>query len=162
VVLASLAAAGAQASVTLVVFLALRVPGAFVAAGIVFVLAWLPMIGITPVYAVGAGWLFHEHGIVQVLLLVAGGFAAGVADNIVRPAVLGGRHQMHPLVSLVAIFGGIATFGLFGVLVGPILAAVFIALLDTWPIVARHCGIQVSETGTVPELDAPQEPPRRP
>ena len=48
---------------------------------------------------------------------------------------------MHPLVSLVAIFGGIEMFGILGIFLGPILAAVLIALLQIWPAVGHRFGL---------------------
>jgi predicted PurR-regulated permease PerM len=48
---------------------------------------------------------------------------------------------MHPLVSLVAIFGGIEMFGIMGVFLGPILAAVLMALLQIWPEVGHRFGL---------------------
>jgi predicted PurR-regulated permease PerM len=155
VVLASLAAAGAQTIVTLVSFLALGVPAAYVAAGLAFIFAWVPMLGVAPVYLSGIVWLWFERGPWFALALFGAGCVAGVVDNIVRPAVLQGRQQMHPMVSLLAIFGGIAIFGIFGAFVGPILAAVFIALMEAWPAVAAYAGIEVSDTGSPPELDLP-------
>ncbi|MDP2305454.1 MAG: AI-2E family transporter [Pseudomonadota bacterium] len=155
VVLASLAAAAAQTVVTLVSFLAFGVPAAFVAAGLAFIFAWVPMLGVAPVYLAGMAWLWVERGPWFALGLLAAGCVAGVIDNIVRPAVLRGRQQMHPMVSLLAIFGGLALFGIFGAFVGPILAAVFIALLEAWPAVAAYAGIEVSDTGSPPEIDLP-------
>lgn len=155
VVLASVAAASAQTIVTLVSFLALGVPAAFVAAGLAFIFAWVPMLGVAPVYLAGIAWLWVERGPWFAVALFAAGCVAGVVDNIVRPAVLQGRQQMHPMVSLLAIFGGIAIFGIFGAFVGPILAAVFIALMEAWPSVAAYAGIEVSDSGSPPEIDLP-------
>ncbi|MDP2315356.1 MAG: AI-2E family transporter [Pseudomonadota bacterium] len=164
VVLASMAAASAQAAVTLVGFLALGVPAAFVAAGLAFIFAWVPLLGVAPVYATGMLYLWFARGPWDTLFLLLVGLGAGVIDNVIRPAVLRGRQQMHPMVSLVAIFGGIAVFGIFGAFVGPILAAVFIALLETWPTVAAYAGIEVSDTGSPPTIDLPvaEMPPTAP
>ncbi len=155
VVLAALAAAGAQATVTLLAFLALGVPAAFVAAGLAFIFAWVPLLGVAPVYLAGMAWLWVERGPWPMFFLFLCGAVAGVVDNIVRPAILRGRQQMHPMVSLVSIFGGISLFGIFGAFVGPILAAVLIALLEAWPSIARYAGVEVSDTGTPPEIDLP-------
>lgn len=155
VVLASLAAAAAQTVVTLVSFLALGVPAAFVAAGLAFIFAWVPMLGVAPVYLTGIIYLWLERGPWLALAMFGAGCVAGLVDNIVRPAVLQGRQQMHPMVSLLAIFGGISIFGIFGAFVGPILAAVFIALMDAWPAVARYAGVEVGDSGTPPEIPLP-------
>jgi predicted PurR-regulated permease PerM len=45
---------------------------------------------------------------------------------------------MHPLVSLISILGGIQMFGIFGVFLGPILAAILISLLQVWPAVGKE------------------------
>ncbi len=50
--------------------------------------------------------------------MVVLGLLAGLADNFVRPMILQGRSKMHPLVSLVAIFGGMEMFGIMGIFLG--------------------------------------------
>jgi predicted PurR-regulated permease PerM len=47
----------------------------------------------------------------------------GLADNIVRPIVHARSGNMHPLMSLVSIFGGLQAFGAVGVFLGPVIAA---------------------------------------
>jgi predicted PurR-regulated permease PerM len=79
--------------------------------------------------------------------MVAFGLMAGLVDNFVRPLVLKGRSKMHPLVSLVAIFGGIEMFGILGIFLGPILAAVLIALLQLWPEVGQRFGLLPGSKG---------------
>ena len=73
--------------------------------------------------------------------MVVCGLMTGLVDNFVRPLILQGRSKMHPLVSLVAIFGGIEMFGILGIFLGPILAAVLIALLQIWPEVGQRFGL---------------------
>lgn len=152
---ATLAAAGTQAALMFVSYLVLGVPGAFLAAGATFIFAWIPMVGSTPIWVVGAAVLYWGQGsLTKALLMVGLGVITGLADNFVRPWVLKGRGEMHPLVALVAIFGGIQMFGLFGVFFGPILAAVMLALLNVWPTVARRFHLVA---GT-PENLAPDAP----
>lgn len=50
-------------------------------------------------------------------------------DNILKPIIVGGRSRIHPLVILVGILGGLFTFGFFGLILGPIILAVFQTLL---------------------------------
>ena len=73
--------------------------------------------------------------------MVVCGLMTGIVDNVVRPMILKGRSKMHPLVSLVAIFGGIEMFGILGIFLGPILAAILIALLQIWPEVGQRFGL---------------------
>ena len=56
----------------------------------------------------------------------------GQIDNILRPILISGisrRAEMHPLLLFFSIMGGIALFGLLGLIVGPLIAAIFITLL---------------------------------
>lgn len=136
VVLATMAAAGAQAALLFGGFLVLGVPGAFLAGGATFFFAWLPVVGVMPVWIGGAAYLYTQDEIGRMVAMIAIGLFSGVLDNLVRPLVLKGRGEMHPLVSLVAILGGMEWFGIAGVLVGPVLMSILISLLELWPTVA--------------------------
>jgi predicted PurR-regulated permease PerM len=79
---------------------------------------------------------------VVIYLLLAGSIAKGVfllvycivvvssIDNILRPWVVGGRVELHPLVLLFFIFGGVEAFGFLGLFLGPVVASVLVALFD--------------------------------
>jgi predicted PurR-regulated permease PerM len=141
VIWATLAAAAAQSVVMLLTYLLLGVPAAFLAAGAAFLCAWIPLLGSSPVWLVGALYLYAQGALLQALLMVVSGLLAGIIDNVVRALLLKGRSKMHPLVSLVAIFGGIEMFGILGIFLGPILAAVLIALLQLWPAIGQRYGL---------------------
>lgn len=151
VIWATLAAAAAQAGIMGVSYLVLGVPAAFLAAGATFIFAWIPILGSTPVWVTGAVYLFVQGSVVKGVLMIAFGLVAGVTDNFVRPWVLRGRGNIHPLVSLVAIFGGISMFGIMGIFIGPIVAAVLISLLQIWPAVGSRFGLLPAS----PQLSAP-------
>lgn len=138
---ATLAAGGAQGALMLIAFLILNVPGAFLAGGAVFILAWIPLVGSAPAWIIGIIYLVVKGSIGKAVLMGIFGILTSIVDNFVRPLVLRGRSDMHPLVSLVAIFGGIRIFGILGVFLGPILAAVVISLLEAWPQVAHRFGL---------------------
>jgi predicted PurR-regulated permease PerM len=141
VIWATLAAAAAQSGVMLLTYLLLGVPAAFVAAGAAFLCAWIPLVGSSPVWLVGALYLTAQGALWKALLMVGSGLLAGILDNVVRALLLKGRSKLHPLVSLVAIFGGIEMFGLLGIFLGPILAAVLLALLQLWPAIGQRYGL---------------------
>jgi predicted PurR-regulated permease PerM len=56
----------------------------------------------------------------------------GLVDNVVRPWVISGRAEMGGLVVFISVLGGIAVFGLLGVIVGPIVVATGASLLDLY------------------------------
>lgn len=147
---ATLAAAASQALVMYIAFLVLGLNGKFLAAAATFFFAWIPFIGSTPVWAAGAIILATQDAYVRMVLMLGFGAFCGIVDNIVRPWVLKGRGGLHPLVSLVAIFGAIQMFGLFGVFFGPILVAVLLSLFQVWPVVAKRFNLIQEQPATGP------------
>lgn len=142
-VLAGFAAAAAQAVVIWLAFLVLGVPGAFLAGAGTFFLAWLPVVGTLPAAAAAIGWLFAQDELGRMAVMIGFAAAAGTIDNLIRPVVLKGRSDLHPLVGLVAIIGAIDAFGMLGLFLGPLLAAVLGSLLELWPGVARRFGVEL-------------------
>jgi predicted PurR-regulated permease PerM len=58
------------------------------------------------------------------------GLVVGTIDNILRPRLVGKDTRMHPLLILFSTMGGLAFFGFSGVIVGPILTALFITIWE--------------------------------
>lgn len=144
-VLAGFAAASAQAAIICVAFFALGIPGAFIAGAGTFFLSWVPVLGSLPAAAAGIGWLYSQDETARMAVMAAFAFAAGTVDNLVRPLVLKGRSDLHPLAGLVAIVAAIDAFGILGIFVGPLLAAVLISLLEIWPDIAGRYGVEVND-----------------
>lgn len=59
-------------------------------------------------------------------------FAVGLIDNFLGPKIIERGVKIHPLLILVSILGGVAYFGPFGFLFGPLTIAVFFALFDIY------------------------------
>ena len=60
----------------------------------------------------------------------------GLSDNVVRPWVQSSQTRMHPLVTLISIFGGLQVLGAAGVFLGPVIAAIAIWTVDLYA--GRH------------------------
>lgn len=67
-----------------------------------------------------------------VLVLAWSVVVVGSADNFLRPLVIGRSASVHPTLIFLAVFGGIASFGLSGLLIGPMLMATLLALLQLY------------------------------
>lgn len=141
VVWASVAAAGTQSIIVILGFAILGIPSALLAGAATFIFAWIPLLGSAPVILAGSVYLYSIDSLVKLGILILLGIFTGVIDNFVRPLVLKGRGEMHPLVSMVAIFGGIHFFGIVGVFLGPIVIAITITLLKIWPFLGEKAGI---------------------
>ena len=53
-------------------------------------------------------------------------------DNLIRPRLVGRGAKLHDLVIFFSSLGGIAVFGVMGFIVGPVIAALFVAVLDIY------------------------------
>ena len=62
-----------------------------------------------------------------VVLIAFGVLVIGLVDNILRPILIGQDTKIPDYVVLVSTLGGIATFGANGFVIGPVIAAMFIA-----------------------------------
>src|SRR3954449_7348261 len=81
-----------------------------------------------------------------VVLAGCGVFIIGMIDNILRPILVGQDTRMPDFVVLIATLAGIELFGLNGFIVGPVIAALFIAV---WKIVAeQRAGVPESVAGS--------------
>ncbi|MDO8947570.1 MAG: AI-2E family transporter [Desulfocapsaceae bacterium] len=60
------------------------------------------------------------------------GLIAGNADNLLRPRLVGKDTEMHDLFILFSTFGGISMFGIIGIVVGPIIAALFVSIWEIY------------------------------
>jgi hypothetical protein len=51
-------------------------------------------------------------------------------DNFIKPYILHGRAKLHPLLALLSVLGGVQALGLWGIFIGPMVAAFLYALLN--------------------------------
>ena len=54
------------------------------------------------------------------------------SDNILRPKLIGDKAKVHPVIILVGILGGMALFGVIGVLVGPLILSLTSVLVESY------------------------------
>lgn len=67
-----------------------------------------------------------------IVLLVLGAGLVSMVDNVVRPLLLSGRVRMNGLVIFVSLLGGLNTFGLLGIVLGPIVVVTAMALVTSY------------------------------
>ena len=89
----------------------------------------LPVIGTLVVWVPLSGYLLMEGHPVRALLLALWGVVVitSLADYVIRPRIVGARGHSHPLLTLIALLGGIEVFGLAGLIIAPIVMSVFVA-----------------------------------
>jgi predicted PurR-regulated permease PerM len=94
--------------------------------------ALLPL-GAWVIWGPVAGWLLLTGQIGRGIALIAmGAGVVGIIDNILRPILLSGRTQMNGLLVFISLLGGLAAFGLLGLVLGPIIMATTISFVDAY------------------------------
>jgi predicted PurR-regulated permease PerM len=68
---------------------------------------------------------------VKALLLVLWGtLVIGMIDNFLRPKLVGSRTKLHELLIFFAVLGGLHVFGVLGIVMGPVVLAITMTLID--------------------------------
>jgi len=83
-----------------------------------------------------------------IVLAIFCGTVVSMSDNVVKPLVLHGQSNLHPLLALLSVIGGIQTLGPIGILVGPMLVAFLQALLNMLNKELHLLGQEADEKGT--------------
>ena len=65
-------------------------------------------------------------------LLVYCIFPVSTIDNLVRHKIIGDKAQIHPLLVLLGVLGGLIAFGVVGILLGPIIITLFVTFIDIY------------------------------
>jgi len=96
-------------------------------------LSLLPVVGAWPIWIPAAIWLVSTGHVGRaVILAIICGALGGVIDSILRPALVGGRASLNGLLVFISVLGGIAVFGVLGVILGPIVVATAVGILDVY------------------------------
>jgi predicted PurR-regulated permease PerM len=67
-----------------------------------------------------------------ILLTIWGTVVIGLIDNLLYPALVGKKLQLHTLAVFFAIVGGLMVFGASGIIIGPAMLSFTVALIDVW------------------------------
>ena len=96
-------------------------------------LALLPFFGTWVVWLPAGIWLLVTGNLTKGLALLAlGGTLVASIDNILRPAILSDKTQMNGLLMFISLLGGVSVFGLIGLVLGPLVTAIAISLLEAY------------------------------
>jgi len=93
--------------------------------------ALIPVAGAWVVWLPVAIFLLVTGEVTRAILLFAVGIGViGTVDNVLRPMLLSGRSSMNGLLTFVALLGGVAAFGFIGLVFGPGVVAITMALFE--------------------------------
>ena len=134
VVKGSLLVAVIQGALAALGFFIFGVPNPMLWGSLAAIAALVPNLGTALVVLPAIVFLFWTGAAGSAFgLLVWGVVIIGLIDNILAPYLMERGLKVHPFLVLLGVLGGFAFFGPLGFLVGPILAALLMALLDMYP-----------------------------
>jgi predicted PurR-regulated permease PerM len=97
------------------------------------VFAFLPLLGVHAVSVPATLYLLLVNRIPAAIAFFA--FCvieSALIENLLKPRLMGSRMQMHSMLIFFAVLGGISSFGLLGLLYGPLIAAFFLTVIDLY------------------------------
>jgi predicted PurR-regulated permease PerM len=131
------------------IFWALGLPSALLWGVVMFFLSMIPMAGAFLVWVPAAIYLALTGAYVKAGILVVWGLLViGGIDNVLSPRLVGRRASLHELLIFFAVLGGLRVFGVLGLVLGPVVVAMTLALIE----MAREVGHPPSETLAKPTV----------
>lgn len=131
----SLVVAIVQGALGGLIFWILDIPAPILWAVVMAALSLIPAVGAGLVWVPFSIYLFAVGNITSAITLVLYGFIViGLADNLLRPILVGRDTKLPDWLVLLSTLGGLVMFGINGFVIGPLVAAVFIVF---WQIFSR-------------------------
>ena len=136
------------------------VPNPMVLTIVTFLLALIPF-GTPLAYGAVSLWLFSQGQTVEAIGVMVWGVAiVSTSDNVIRPLVISGATQIPFLLIMFGVLGGIASFGLVGLFIGPVILAVLLAIWREWLHETNEIAVlMMPDASMVYDLDGPKLPP---
>jgi predicted PurR-regulated permease PerM len=142
-------------------FWALGITGPLLWGALMALLSLLPAVGAALVWGPVAIYLLSTGSLWPAIGLIAWGvIVIGLVDNVLRPILVGKETRMPDYLVLIATLGGLAAFGLNGFVIGPVIAAIFLATWEIFTEVRKEQGA-TGEPASAPVGERAGEPARR-
>ena len=127
----SFAVAFVQGVLGAILFAIVGIPSPIVWGAVMMLLAFIPAVGTGLVWGPAAIILFLLGNTTGAVILILGGvFLISMADNILRPYLLGKDTDMPDVLIFLSVLGAISIFGMPGVVIGPVFSALFLAVWE--------------------------------
>ena len=119
-------------------FWALGLRSAIIWGVVMTFLSMIPMLGAFLVWVPAAIYLALTGHYVKAILLAAWGtLVIGMIDNFLRPKLVGSRTRLHELLIFFSVLGGLNVFGVIGVVLGPVVLAITLSLIEVYRAAGR-------------------------
>jgi len=140
-----LAISAIQGTLGTFIFWALGLPSPLLWGVVMFFLSMIPMAGAFLVWVPAAIYLALLGSYLKAGILVGWGILViGSIDNVLSPRLVGRKARLHELLIFFAVLGGLQVFGVLGLVLGPVVVAMTLALIE----MAREAGDPRTDTHT--------------
>jgi predicted PurR-regulated permease PerM len=120
-------------------FWALGVPSPLFWGAVVALVSLVPVVGAFLVWVPMASYFYLVGQTTRgIVLLAIGGIVVSSIDNVLKPMIIQGRTNMHPLLVFFGVLGGLQVFGFLGILLGPLTITVFLSFLNFYRLEFGH------------------------
>ena len=127
----NLVVAAAQGALGGIIFAILDIQGAVLWGVLMAFLSLLPAVGASLIWGPVSIYFIATGDVTQGLILAAYGvLVIGLVDNLLRPILVGKDTKLPDYIVLITTLGGMSIFGLTGFVIGPTIAALFLACWD--------------------------------
>jgi len=136
------------------------VPNPMVLTIATFLMALIPF-GPPVAYGAVSLWLFSQGQTVEAIGVMAWGVCiVSTADNVIRPLVISGATKIPFLLIMFGVLGGLASFGLVGLFIGPVILAILLAIWREWLHETTEPGILMPDATMAYEIE--ENDPKKP
>ena len=99
---------------------------------IILITALLPVIGASIIWVPGAILYFLAGSPIKSIILIFAGTIIAWVDSWLRAKIIGDNIDIHPAIVVIGAFGGIMLMGLVGIIIGPLVLALFIKAIEIY------------------------------
>lgn len=94
-------------------------------------MSFVPMLGTAIIWLPASAILLFQGAYAKgIVLILIGIFVISMVDNVLKPLIIGGRTKMPTIIIFFTVLGGIKLFGLLGLVMGPLVFALFLSVFE--------------------------------
>ncbi len=124
--------AGIQAALGIIAFAIFGINAPILWGMVMFFFALIPFLGTPVVWVPAVLFKFFSNHPWQAFGLLVAGLIISTIDNIIKPMIVSDKARVHPVLVLLGVLGGLSLFGIIGVIIGPVILAIFVTFIEIY------------------------------
>ncbi len=115
-----------------IVFMIAGISSPILWGALMMITALIPFIGSALIWVPAFLYTLALGNIGQAVFILIAGLIISNIDNIIRPFIIGNKAQIHPVLVILGVLGGLYLFGMMGFFIGPLILALFLTFLQIY------------------------------